>query len=360
MRVSPQSLGNFRQQLLRWYSANRRPLPWRTKRDPYRVWLAEVMLQQTRIAAVLPYYQKFLRRFPTIRSLARARQEEVLRHWAGLGYYNRARNLHGAARQIVHRHAGKFPRDPADALALFGIGRYTAAAVLSIVYDAPLAVLDGNVARVLARLGAVRGNVREPRLWRRLSEEAQRLLASRSPGDWNQALMELGETVCTPVSPHCHACPVARFCRAHARGLVGQIPTPRPRRDSTQIEVAAAVLLDPQGRTLLLKDPNRHNGQLFSRMWQFPALEVRSDPKSELVRHLSATLGTAPQSIAALQPEQHGVTFRSIRLLPYLARVSRLPRVTGSRSLPLGQISRVPVSSATLKLARSAMAHLPG
>src|SRR5208282_1601319 len=212
-------LAKFQEKLLGWFRAHRRELPWRASRNPYRVWVAEVMLQQTRIAAVLPYYDRFLKKFPSVEALAHGREHEVLKLWSGLGYYSRARNLHRAAKEIVARHGGAFPREIDEALALPGIGGYTAAAVLSIAYDVPLAVLDGNVARVLARLRAIRGDLRAPRTWRQLQQTADDLLAHESPGDWNQALMELGEVVCTPQSPRCDACPVARSCRARIEGL---------------------------------------------------------------------------------------------------------------------------------------------
>src|ERR1700726_3117349 len=170
-------LRRFREQLLGWFRQFKRDLPWRRTKDPYRIWLSEIMLQQTRVAAVVPYFESFLARFPDMRALARARAEAVLSHWAGLGYYSRARNLLRAAQEIDARHDGRFPREYDAALALPGIGRYTAAAVLSIAYDKPLAVLDGNVARVLARLGAVRGDLRAPALWGKLEATAQSLLA---------------------------------------------------------------------------------------------------------------------------------------------------------------------------------------
>jgi A/G-specific adenine glycosylase len=358
MKIAPATLTKFRHKLLRWYRANRRDMPWRGSRNPYRIWIAEVMLQQTRIAAVLPYYQNFVRRFPTVQSLASARPAEVLRAWAGLGYYSRARNLHQAAKEIVARHGGNFPRSREAALTLPGIGRYTAAAVLSIAYEAPLAALDGNVARVLARLAALRGDLRSPRRWRQLEGDAQRLLARDSAGDWNQALMELGETLCTPRNPRCAVCPVARFCLARSRGLVNQIPAPRRKRAPVQMRIAAAVLLDPRGRTLLVRDPGAHDGVLFSRMWQFPAVEVTAAPETELKKHLAATLGTETNGFAALPPARHGVTFRNIALLPFLARVKRLPRAARSCILPLDCLAQVPVSSATRKIAQAALGSL--
>ncbi|MGA8367080.1 MAG: A/G-specific adenine glycosylase, partial [Candidatus Acidiferrales bacterium] len=355
-----QFLAPFQRALLSWFRAHRRDLPWRRSRDPYRIWVAEVMLQQTRIAAVLPYYHRFLKKFPRVERLARAPLPEVLREWSGLGYYSRARNLHGAARRIVAAHNGKFPRTLDSALALPGIGKYTAAAVLSIAYDAPLAVLDGNVARVLARFGAIRGDLRATRRWRQLAETAQQLLASRAPGDWNQALMELGETVCTPQTPRCAQCPVARWCRAYARGITGEIPAPRLKRDAVHVRIAAAILRDPRGRTLLVRDPGAHDGVLFSRMWQFPAVEVAHNAKAELAGHLRATLelgGAAPFELQALPAARHGVTFRNITLLPFLVRVSRLPKRARARVLPLARLRDLPVSSATRKIAAAASAR---
>src|ERR1700693_1540441 len=188
-KKNPSELRAFRRRLLEWFREHRRDLPWRRTNDPYRIWISEVMLQQTRVAAVLPYYKRFLARFPSVRALARAREAEVLKYWAGLGYYSRARLLHRAAKEIVARHRGRFPRDVDSTRALPGVGPYTMAAVLSIAYDVPLAVLDGNVARVLARLGALRGDLRAPQRWRELEARAKRLLDIRAPGDWNQAMM---------------------------------------------------------------------------------------------------------------------------------------------------------------------------
>ena len=350
-KFSARALVSLRQRLLAWFAKHRRALPWRASRDPYRIWVAEIMLQQTRIAAVVPYYDRFLERFPTVESLAGARIDDVLRLWSGLGYYSRARNLHRAAQEIVEQHAGEFPRTLDAALALPGIGDYTAAAVLSIAYDVPLAVLDGNVARVLARLGAIRGDLREPRRWRTLAQSAQRLLAPRAAGDWNQALMELGEVICTPRNPLCNDCPVAKFCRARALGLTDEIPAPRRKRAPVKIRIAAAILRDPEGRVLLVRDPGAHDGVLFSRMWQFPAVEVAQHAKNELAAHLAQTLGVKALAFEKLPAARHGVTYRNIALLPFLARVSQLPKLKRTRILHLDRLSSVPVSSATRKIA---------
>jgi A/G-specific adenine glycosylase len=350
---TPRQLAKFQSSLLRWFSAHRRDFPWRLSRDPYRIWIAEIMLQQTRIAAVMPYYDRFLKKFPTVESLRRARLEEVLKMWSGLGYYSRARNLHLAAKVIVARHDGQFPRDLENALALPGIGSYTAAAVLSIAYDVPLAVLDGNVARVLARLGAVRGDLREPATWRMLSEQAQRLLAVEAAGDWNQGLMELGEVICTPQSPRCDVCPISHWCRARALKLTAEIPAVRKKRAPVKVRIAAAILLDRKNQTLLIRDPGAHDHVLFSRMWQFPAVEVTRDAKTELAAHLHAILkiDAASLHLESLPEARHGVTFRNITLLPFLARVARLPKLPRTRILPLDDFARLPVSSATRKIA---------
>jgi A/G-specific adenine glycosylase len=349
--LNGRALATFQKRLLAWFKRHRRDLPWRRNPDPYRVWVAEIMLQQTRIAAVMPYYDRFLSRFPDVQSLARARQEEVLKMWSGLGYYTRARNLHGAAREMIAHHDGRFPREIEAALALPGIGRYTAAAVLSIAYDVPLSVLDGNVARVLARLVAMRGDLRAPARWRALANAAQRLLAAEAPGDWNQALMELGETVCTPQSPRCESCPISRSCRAYALDLEAKIPAPRKKPAAVHVNIAAAILRDPRGRTVLVKDPGAHDHVLFSRMWQFPAVEVAKHAREELARHVRATLGIDVPALEALRQTRHGVTFRNITLLPFLGRVPLLPDRPRTRIVSLDRLAQLPVSSATRKIA---------
>jgi A/G-specific adenine glycosylase len=344
---------HFQLRLLAWFRAHRRDLPWRASRDSYRIWVAEIMLQQTRIAAVLPYYDRFLENFPDVESLARAPEEKVLQIWSGLGYYSRARNLRRAANEIVAHHRGEFPRALNEALALPGIGSYTAAAVLSIAYDQPLAVLDGNVARVLGRLAAIRGDLRAPGRWRAITALAQSLLPPEAPSDWNQGLMELGEVICTPQNPSCPQCPISRSCRARALGLIGEIPTPRRKRAPVKIRVAAAILRDPQGRTILVRDPGAHDHVLFSRLWQFPAVEVAGAPESELAAHVRAIFrlnGTALK-LEPLPAARHGVTFRNIILLPFLARVARLPKLPRTRVLALSRLAQLPVSSATHKIA---------
>ncbi len=345
--------------MLSWFAKRKRDLPWRRDQNPYRIWLSEIMLQQTRVAAVIPYYERFLEKFPTVEALAGAKTDEVLANWAGLGYYSRARNLQCAAQEIVSRHAGEFPRAYEAALELPGIGRYTAAAVLSIAYDAPHAVLDGNVARVIARLGAVREDLRAPATWRKLEAAAQDLLAENAPGDWNQAMMELGATVCTPKSPHCAECPVEKWCRARKLGIEETLPSVRKKRATVKVTLAAAVLLDPRGRTLLVRQLDG-DGDLFSHMWQFPALETtETEASAALAAHLHKNFALPVKStLTPLATARHTVTFRNIRLEPYLVRVARLPHVAEARVIALSQIRTLPISNATQKIATVAIAKV--
>src|SRR6266404_3812291 len=214
----------FHRDLLRWYRRQHRQLPWRATRDPYRIWVSEVMLQQTRVDTVLPYYARWLRAFPTIRALAQARADRVLKLWEGLGYYSRARNLHRAAQTVVREYGGKLPRTAEGLRQLPGIGRYTAGAIASIAFDERTPLVDGNVARVFARIFAIRANVKSPRTLDCLWNLAENLLPDTNAGEFNQALMELGALVCTPVNPRCAACPMRRVCLAKARGLVDRLP----------------------------------------------------------------------------------------------------------------------------------------
>jgi A/G-specific adenine glycosylase len=360
----------FRKNLLRWFRQYQRDLPWRRTKDPYRIWLSEIMLQQTRVAAVIPYYERFLERFPDIRALAAAPQEEVLRLWSGLGYYSRARNLHRAAEEIVAKHGGVFPRAEKDALGLPGIGSYTAAAISSIAYGTKHAVLDGNVARVLARVFAVRGDLRDAKHWQSLQESANALLDPKSPGDWNQAMMELGATLCTPQSPQCLLCPVTQFCQARKLGLADSIPARCKKRATEIITLASAILLDPCGRTLLLPPPaspknkaapERVSG-LVSRLWHFPTIAVRTDPAAELQAHLSETLPSMTKQqlrVEQLPAARHTVTHHAITLQPFRVTVTQLPRVPGAKTISLSDVispSSLAISNLTRKAARAALA----
>jgi A/G-specific adenine glycosylase len=358
-------LKKFRAELLNWFATYQRNLPWRRDCDPYRIWISEIMLQQTRVAAVIPYFEKFCARFPDVRTLAEAEEAEVLRMWSGLGYYSRARNLQAAAQQIVREHSGTFPATEDDIRALRGIGKYTTNAILSIAFGKKHAVVEGNVARVVARLEADRGDLREGPRWELLQRTADRLLSPEAPGNWNQAMMELGATICTPRSPQCLLCPVARFCRARKLGIQELIPEKRKKRATVGVLLAAAVLVDDRNRCILLSPPK--NGAekaraddiptLVSKMWHFPTIAVSEDPAGDLRRYLKNVVGATglPSRFVALRKIRHAVTYRSISLLPFRVEFEKLPRVADARVILLKDFSSVPVSNLTRKVARAAL-----
>jgi A/G-specific adenine glycosylase len=361
-------LSLFRKQLLAWFRQFHRDLPWRRTKDPYRIWISEIMLQQTRVAAVIPYYERFLARFPDVQSLAEAPQEEVLRLWSGLGYYSRARNLQKAGQQIVAVHGGEFPKTEEAALALSGIGPYTGAAILSIAFGTKLAVLDGNVARVLARFGAIRGDLRESRRWQALQKTASELLDPKSPGEWNQSMMELGATICTPRAPQCLLCPVAKFCRARRSGDPESFPEKRKKREPVEIVLASAVLLTPRGETLLLPPPGDKSenkpaaddvATLVSRMWHFPTVAIRKDAPGELRMFLGEFLRAkiGKFQLEPLAKVRHTVTYRNVTVLPFRITLAKLPRIQSARCIGLEDFSSLPVSNLTRKIARAALVH---
>ena len=362
----------LRKQLLGWFSRHQRKLPWRSDRDPYRVWLSEIMLQQTRVAAAIPYYERFLDHFPNIRALAMAPEDEVLRLWSGLGYYSRARNLQKAAQQIVAEYSAEFPTSEKEVLGLPGIGPYTAAAILSIAHNKKMAVLDGNVARVLSRLHAVHGDVRELPRWQSLQEIADSLLAKSAPGDWNQAMMELGATVCTPRTPQCLVCPISAFCKAEKLGIQELLPEKREKRANVEVILAVAVFLDASGNSLLLPPPSNsfrpktspfrvgkeNIAALVSKMWHFPMVKVRKTASTELGQFLKISIPTLNFQLLPLPTVRHAVTYRKIILHPFLVPVNTLPAYRGARVVSLSKIDGLAISSLTRKTANAAAAFV--
>ncbi len=254
--------------LIEWYRRHRRELPWRATRDPYRIWISEIMLQQTRVAAVIPYYEKFLDKFPDVNVLAEAAEPDLLAAWAGLGYYSRARNLQAAARQVVS--SGGFPQSFEALLTLRGVGEYTAAAIASIAFDLPYAVLDGNVLRVMARIEGDDGDIRALPVRNRLREAAQRYMDRRHPGDFNQAVMELGATLCLPRDPQCLLCPIREFCEARRTGRQHELPVKSKGAPVERIPRTAFVI--ERGASLLLWQRPADLAKL-SGFWELPEPE---------------------------------------------------------------------------------------
>jgi A/G-specific adenine glycosylase len=282
--VDAKTVRALRADLLRWYRKNRRDLPWRRTSDPYRIWISETMLQQTRVSVVIPYYEKFTARFPDAASLASASVDEVLACWAGLGYYRRARLLKRAAEKVATDYGGALPDAPAVLADLPGIGRYTAGAILSIAFGRPAAVLDGNVFRVLSRFFALKGS------WRRSADRtvfwtlAEALVPKRTPGDFNQALMELGALVCKPRDPVCPACPIHARCKARLTGRIDRFPAPSPRQAAEIVAGSRHVILDREGRILLVRRPE---GGRMEGLWDLPESAPRGAraEKAGIVRH---------------------------------------------------------------------------
>jgi A/G-specific adenine glycosylase len=351
--LDPSRVRAIRRALLRWFRASARPLPWRTSpRDPYGVWISEIMLQQTRVATVVPYYLRFMERFPNVQTLAAANLQQVLRLWSGLGYYQRARGVHRAARTIVDRHGGRVPSCPQLLRSLPGVGEYSAAAIASIAFGARLAVVDGNVQRVLARLCALTHDSSASRAHQQRVDLAQRLLPRTEPGTFNESVMELGATVCTPAAPGCHACPVHASCEALRRGLVESIPSPRNRPAPKATRLLAAVVTC--GDFVLLA--KRHAKGLFGALWEPPLFQWSTS--AEAVLWLD---GLGPTCRAA--HVQHTLTHRALQI--ELLRVRAQHRAAIPPSLigawygqhawrAVGQLRTLGLSSLSCKLLAAA------
>jgi A/G-specific adenine glycosylase len=340
-----------RRRLLEWYRANRRDLPWRRRRDAYAVWISEAMLQQTRVETVIPYGARFLVRFPDVARLAAAEPDAVLGAWAGLGYYSRARNLQRAARLVVERHGGRLP-DTAEALReLPGIGRYTAGAIASIAFDRPEPSVDGNVARVLARLHGIAGDPKRPAVAERLWRHAGALVHGESPGDLNQALMELGALVCTPRAPRCPACPLRRGCAARRAGDPEALPRAARKPAPRALEAVAGLVLRG-GRALAVRRPARG---LLGGLWELPGGELapHEPPEAGLRRTLLERTGLAVVASERRGELAHAFTHRRLRLHVFrcdtVAGRVRLAGFDAHRWLAPQALAGLPQASVTRK-----------
>jgi A/G-specific adenine glycosylase len=316
--ASAKRLPAFRRALLTWYDRHRRDLPWRKTRDPYRIWLSEIMLQQTRVAAVLQHYGLFLERFPNVRALAAASESKVLAAWSGLGYYRRARMLRQCAREIVELHRGRFPKNSEALQALPGIGRYTAAAIASIAFDEPAAVVDGNVERVLQRLAG--SSLTTKQTWQR----AQSHLSTSRPGDFNQAMMELGATVCTPRQPKCGICPIRKWCATQGE-------SPRTVAGPSQVKKEIWCALEQRDRSIrLVQRPG--GASLMADMWELPQWS-----------------GGPLRSPAPWRTFRHSIT-----VADYTVHVIRAaaPAARGNW-IPIAKLSDVPITGLTRKILKA-------
>jgi A/G-specific adenine glycosylase len=321
--------------LLAWYREHKRDLPWRRSLDPYAVWVSEMMLQQTQVATVIPYFERWMQRFPNVTALARADEGDVLHAWQGLGYYSRARNLRRAAEQMVQHHGARVPDQVAALRALPGIGPYSAGAIASIAYGRVEPLVDGNVVRVLARLFARRGDPNRAPLKAELWELARSLIPAAAPGDFNQALMELGATVCTPRAARCDVCPLAGHCAGKAQNLVEILPELPPREKPTPVHMVAAVVRR-RGRVLVTKLGAK--APRWAGMWLFPNTEVRpkETPEAAVKRALETSTGLRGEASGLVCVVRHSVTRFRITLDAYGADGS-----TGTARADMGTVTEV-------------------
>jgi A/G-specific adenine glycosylase len=334
-------LPQLRSALVAWYDLHARDLPWRRTRDPYAIWVSEVMLQQTRVDTVIPYYQRFLARFPSATALADAPEDAVLAAFSGLGYYRRARMLHGAARVIAAQHGGAMPREPEARRALPGVGRYTAGAIGSIAFDLPEPIVDGNVARVLARCFAIGTPLGQRETELVLWELAEALVAGERPGTLNQALMELGATVCTPERARCDVCPWQSTCRAHAEGRVKVLPVPAKAKAPRSVALCALRAHTRDGRVWLV----RSDEGLFHGLWGLPVCEGTGLDEARALRD---RLGLGKGELSHVGEVKHVLTHRLLTVQVYELGAARAPAPL--RAVGAAELAELGVSRLTKKL----------
>ena len=352
---------DLRTRLVRWYRKHRRDLPWRNTRDPYAIWVSEIMLQQTQVATVVPYYLAFLQAFPTVDGLAAADEHDVLRRWEGLGYYRRARQLHAAARVLIERHEGVFPQDLAAVNSLPGIGRYTAGAIVSIAFDAPAPILEANTVRLWSRLVGYSGDVTRSDGQQLLWQHATDVLPARGSRELNQALMELGSLICTPQAPACDSCPLVELCAAHATGQQDTIPRAKAKVKFESVHEAAVVVR--RGERVLLR--RCAPGERWSGLWDFLRFPVTARGGKALERELMAKVreqsGLEIAGLTRFTTLKHGVTRFRITLDGFLTDGAHASGKLPDESLQwvrVDQLDQFALSTTGRKLSRLLIADL--
>ena len=314
-------IATFQKALLQWFTEEARDLPWRRTKNPYKVYLSEIMLQQTRVDQGLPYYERFLKRFPTLESLAEATEEEVLKMWEGLGYYTRARNMHHTARIVVEEYNGSFPDSPELLQLLPGIGKYTAGAIASIAFNKAVPVLDGNVKRVLARLDAVDAAIDLPATETLFWQRAASLVPVKTPGDFNQAMMELGARICTPRTPLCEACPVQKNCDAFSQNRQQELPIRTPKKAVPHHEVVIAAI-EKDGKYLIGKRPSEG---FLGGLWEFPGgkIEKGENAVEALARECREELNVEVRVGGLVAVAKHAYTHFKVTLNVYKCTITK-------------------------------------
>jgi A/G-specific adenine glycosylase len=345
----------LRRRLLAWFDRHRRDLPWRRSRDAYAIWVSEVMLQQTQVATVIPYYQRFLARFPCVADLAAADEQEVLRHWEGLGYYRRARSLHRAARVLVTEYRGELPDDPEVWRQLPGIGRYTLGAILSQAFDRRLPIVEANSQRLLCRLFTLREPPPATAAQKRLWQLAEAILPARRAGDFNQALMELGALVCTPAAPACERCPLARHCRARQLGIQDQLPMRAPAPLAEHLD-EVAVVVRRGDKVLVVQRPA--DARRWANLWEFPhdVLQAGETHETAAARILAEATAVKADVGTELATVRHGVTRFKITLVCLAAAFRggrfRCGQYQQGRWVAPPRLAELPFSTPQRRLAR--------
>ena len=334
--------------LLSWYHKNRRILPWREQPESYRVWISEIMLQQTRVEAVKPYFERFLEALPDISALAAVEDDRLMKLWEGLGYYSRARNLHKAAQIMQREYGGRFPAAYEGIRALPGVGDYTAAAVASIAYRLPYPAIDGNLTRVLARVHGVREDVGRPSVKRLIHELGEREIDRERPGDWNQALMDLGATICVPGTPDCARCPLQAQCDAYAQGDADQLPIRAAARPPVPVDVGVGLVI-AEGRVLMIK----RDAALLKGLWTFLLCEGDSTPEG-MARKLEA-LGMQANRIIPLGEARHVFTHRIWNMQLYRVDLPAMPGRTAGQWADAQTLTGLPLPTAMKAARRAAM-----
>jgi A/G-specific adenine glycosylase len=349
--------------LLTWYRLNKRTLPWRDplQRDPYAVWVSEIMLQQTRVETVIPYFENWMKSFPTVQALAEASEQEVLNVWEGLGYYSRARNLHRAARIVAEKYGGEVPRDLDELRGLPGIGRYTLGAIASIAFDMNIPALDGNIKRVYARVFDISEPVDMPKGEKILWELAQKHLPKTEAGDYNQALMDLGATICIPRNPRCSICPLMKSCQARQHGTQNLRPVKTPKKSVPHYIHAAGVILrwidnPPHAQVLLAKRPSEG---LLGGMWEFPNGRVDGDPPKELAHALKTgynlRLRGQRRNVQKMEPlavVHHGYTHFKVSVYVYECDLDTMPKGENLKWVLLDDLEEYPMGRIDRQIAK--------
>ncbi len=332
--------------LLLWFEKHARDLPWRKTRDPYAIWISEIMLQQTQVATVIPYYKKFLKDFPTVRHLAKASLEKILKAWEGLGYYSRARNLHRASLIVSNHFHGRVPDNSKELLCLPGIGRYTAGAILSIAFNKEAPILDGNVKRALSRLFTISGPASED-LW----ELSATLIPKGKASSFNQALMDLGAILCTPQGPQCYRCPLTKYCRAKALNKPEQYPAKVPRKAIPVVEAVSAVV-HKDGKVLLRQRPPKG---LLGGLWEFPNWRIEENERPRLRlrlrKYIEEEMGLNVEVMESIGTFRH--TFTHFKLTLHVYRCKPINGQRQSRWVPIRKLHLLPMSRISRRIADS-------